>query len=389
MKAFEIVVAQWTQQVKELFPHLHSYQQETLALCVQGVLQSGNAVMQKVAETLWEYMDSDTKIVSHERRLQRFVSNERIDVDVCWKSFLEQILPYWKGKKVTLVLDPTPYTQEETIVYLGLLVHSRVLPIAWCVMPQKEHWDQGLWQIVGTLFDLVSPWLKEAECTLLADRGLSCLALIRLCERAGWHYVLRIKAENWVRRKRRRAYGDWQQSKQWIRKEGDQWYGEVLLWQEHQVAVWLSTCWEEGYEEPWIVVSDKRAAHKRVTEYAKRMKVEATFQDQKSRGCFIECSRFKNRAHLHRWLFVVYLASWWIAHLGGSCVHHGQREQVDRKDRRDKGLLRIGRLWFKAILKKAQRDLSPQTQARVMAQVANCLPFSHRQARLFFSIYRF
>jgi len=46
-------------------------------------------------------------------------------------------------------------------------------------------------------------------------------------------------------------------------------------------------------------------------------------------------------------------------------------------------------LWFKAMLKKAQRDLGPQTRVRVMAQLANCLPFSHRQGRLFFSIYRF
>jgi len=376
-------------RVKELFPHLHAYQQEALAFCVQGVLQSGHAVMQKVSETLWEYMDNDTKIVSHERRLQRFVANEKIDVDECWKRFLEQILPYWKGKKVTLVLDPTPYTQEATIVYLGILVHSRVLPIAWCIMPQQEKWDQDQWQIVRALFELVSPYLKQAQCTLLADRGLSCWQLIQLCQQVGWHYVLRIKAEEWFRKKYRHRTVQWQQSQQSIKKEGDHWYGEVILWKEHQLVIGLSICWEAGYEEPWLLVSDKRASHKRVIEYAKRMKVESFFQDLKSRGCFIECSRFTHRAHLHRWLLVVFLAIWWIAHLGGSCVHHGQRAQIDRTDRREKGLLRLGRLWFKAMLKKAQRDLGPQTRVRVMAQLANCLPFSHRQGRLFFSIYRF
>ena len=117
------------------------------------------------------------------------------------------------------------------------------------------------------------------------------------------------------------------------------------------------------------------------------MRVEATFQDTKSRGCLIECSRFLKREHLHRWLFAVFLALWWIAHLGSSCIHHGQREQVDRHDRRDKGLLRIGRLWLKAILKKANRELGPATLSRVKAQLANCLPFSHRNHRLCFSIY--
>src|SRR5260370_29985494 len=117
------------------------------------------------------------------------------------------------------------------------------------------------------------------------------------------------------------------------------------------------------------------------------MRVESIFQDQKSRGYLIECSQFKNRDHLDRWLFVVYLATWWIAHLGSSCIHHGHREQVDRKDRRDKGVLRIGRLWLKAILKRAKRALFRRERpTRVAAQPPNGLPFSHRTQRPFFSL---
>jgi len=101
----------------------------------------------------------------------------------------------------------------------------------------------------------------------------------------------------------------------------------------------------------------------------------------------IECSQFKRRDHLDRWLLVVFLAMWWMAHLGRSCIHHGHRAQVDRTDRRDKGLLRIGRLWLKAILKEANRDLRRLSNYSVPARLANCLPFHHRHARLCFSIY--
>ena len=206
MNPFEIVLAHWHKQVKELFPQLHSYQQETLAYCVQGIVQTGSAVMQQVAETMTEYLDSETKMTSHERRMQRFTENERIDVDVCWKTFLETILPYFKGKRMTLVLDPTPYTETSTIVYLGILVSTRVLPIAWCIMPQKEKWDRGQWEIIETLFRQVAPYLQGCECTLLADRGLSCLELIHQCQQVGWHYVLRIKQEEWFRKKYRQAF---------------------------------------------------------------------------------------------------------------------------------------------------------------------------------------
>ena len=386
MNAFDLLLAQWSQQVKEIFPALHHYQQQSLAFCVQGIIQSGNAVMQRVAEACWEYSSSETKMVSHERRFQRFVANERIEVESCWKGFLQHVLPFWSNKPVTLVLDMTPYTTEATIVYVGLLVHSRVLPLGWRVMPQQEEWDQGQWQILAHLFEQIAPYFTSDQCTLLADRGLSCLRLIQLCKNVGWHYVLRIKNEEWFRRKFRHGYQEWLQGKQLVKKEGDQWYGKILLWKEHSFEIWLSACWQAGYEEAWFLISDRPASPKRVSEYSKRMRVESTFQDQKSRGCMIECSCFKQRDHLDRWLLAVYLAIWWIAHLGSSCIHHGHREQVDRKDRRDKGLLRIGRLWLKAILKKASRDLCPQTRSRVAAQLANCLPFSHRQKRLYFSI---
>ena len=387
MNAFDLLLDQWIQQVKEIFPGLHAYQQESLALCVQGIVQSGNAVMQRVAEAVWETSSSETKVVSHERRFQRFVANERIDVQKCWNEFLQHVLPFWQDRRVTLILDMTPYTDTMTITYVGLLVRGRVLPLRWCLMPQQEQWDRGQWEIVADLFDQIAPFFTSDSCTLIADRGLSCLTLIKICKNVGWHYLLRIKNDERFRRKFRHWYQDWQSGKGLIKKEGDQWYGKILLWEEHGYEIWLSACWEVGYEEPWFLISDRRASHQRVRDYAARMKVEATFQDQKGRGCMIECSRFTNPDHLNRWLFAVYIAIWWSAHLGSSCIHHGHREQVDRKDRRDKGVLRIGRLWFKAILKKANRALfNREKLSRIKAQLANCLLFSHRQKRLFFSI---
>ncbi len=111
------------------------------------------------------------------------------------------------------------------------------------------------------------------------------LRLIQQCNKLGWHDVLRIKNEEWFRRTFHHYYRDWEQGKQIVKKGGDQWYGKVLVWKEHQFETWLSACWEPGYEHAWFLLLDRKASHKRVSEYAKRMKVEATFQDTKSRGC--------------------------------------------------------------------------------------------------------
>src|SRR5258708_19648924 len=98
MDASDVLLDQWSHQVKEIFPALHSYQQETLALCVQGVVQSGSAVIQRVAETLWEQLTSKTKMVSYELRLQRFAANPPIQVQACCHTSLQPLLPYWHNK---------------------------------------------------------------------------------------------------------------------------------------------------------------------------------------------------------------------------------------------------------------------------------------------------
>ena len=127
--------------------------------------------MQRVAETLHERGLSEAKMTSIERRLARFIANERIVVPLIWKLFLAQVLAPFRGQHLYFVLDNTPFRDELTIVYLGLLVHSRVLPVAWAVMPAQTKWDEGQWSIVGRLLDQVGVHLPDTCCTLLADRG--------------------------------------------------------------------------------------------------------------------------------------------------------------------------------------------------------------------------
>src|SRR5260370_37060815 len=108
-------------------------------------------------------------MVSIERRFARFVANERLDVRSIWSELLKQLLPSWKGKAVQLVVDCTPFADRATIVYLGLLVHSRVLPVAWRGLPHHGECDQGLGAVVGGLLDEVKAHFEATGCKLLAD----------------------------------------------------------------------------------------------------------------------------------------------------------------------------------------------------------------------------
>jgi len=356
----------WHEQLKELLTGIHGHQKKTLAFFVLGIVLSGCAVMQRVAETLSERGLSEAKMTSIERRLARFIGNSRIVVPLIWKLFLAQVLMPFRGQHLYFVLDKMPFRDDLTSVYVGLLVHSRVLPVAWAVMPAQTKWDEGQWQIVGRLLDQVSVHLPGTSCTLLADRGLTGMPLVKLCTVRGWPYLLRVCAEHTCRRSfNGKLEQSWKRFGHIVLKPGYRWSGTARVWQEETLETYVSLVWDHGCEEPWLLISDEGAGRRQVQLYAWRMRVEATFQESKSRGWNIEASWIVDRTHLDRLLLALFLAMWWVSHLAAACIHHGQRQRFDRVDRRDKSIFRLGRLWLLDILRRVHHR----------ASLRHCFPF--------------
>lgn len=179
-------------------------------------------------------------MVSIERRLARFVANDRVQVSQIWKHFLRQVLASWKGKPVRLILDCTPFGERACIVYLGLLVQSRVVPLAWRIMPLQAEWEQGQWELIGELLAEVGVHLEPTDCTVIADRGLAGLPLVQLCRDRKFHYLLRVCKEHTCRRKMGRSWTWWCALQQVVRTKGQQWSGRVLLWQDGTIETKLS-----------------------------------------------------------------------------------------------------------------------------------------------------
>ncbi len=92
MDASSVLWTNWQEQLKDLLPGIHGHQKKTLAFFVLGIVLSGCAVMQRVAETLSKRGLSEAKMSSIERRLARFIANSRVVVPLIWKLFLAQVL---------------------------------------------------------------------------------------------------------------------------------------------------------------------------------------------------------------------------------------------------------------------------------------------------------
>jgi hypothetical protein len=374
MKASLYLWRQWSAQVRHLLPEVHGHRTKTLAFFVFGLVLSGKARLPVIAEELLRI--SPAKTPSIERRLQRFLANPQIAVLPIWASLLAHVLPFFQDKRLTLVLDTTPLDTRACIVYLGVLVHSRLLPVGWQVMPLSEPWEERQWAIVGTLLDRVVPYLGQADCTLIADSGLAGLPLVQLCQRRRWHYLLRISAQHTCQPACGKRAGRWWAMNELVSRMGQSWFGPALVWQEHYLRAFVSAVWEPGYQDAWFLLSDLPAGRARVQAYRRRMRVEASFCDFKRRGWDIEGTVVANRARLERLLLVLFVGVWWVSHLAAACMHDGHRERFDRHDRRDKGLFRIGRLWLHDLLR---RNLPA-------ASFARCLPFHRIGTALAFTL---
>lgn len=96
MKGSSPLLSQWHGEVKQLFTNLHGHQQKVLSLFVPGAMRAESIVLSRVAEEL--ITETQAKVPRIERRLQRFVSNERVEVEAVWQQFLPQVVSFRQGK---------------------------------------------------------------------------------------------------------------------------------------------------------------------------------------------------------------------------------------------------------------------------------------------------
>ena len=72
------------------------------------------------------------RVLSTERRLRRFLANPQVTVTTLWQPLLPALAGAlgWRSE-VVLVFDPTPFGATGRCLWVGIVVHRRVLPLTW------------------------------------------------------------------------------------------------------------------------------------------------------------------------------------------------------------------------------------------------------------------
>ncbi len=334
----------WTSQLQQLLPGERITRVRVLALFSLGMIWAGTVRVNRSAAAL----PLGVRISSVERRLRRFLGNRFVSVATLWEPLLPALLRPWAGREVSLVFDPTPLGKHWTVLWIGIVVHRRVLPLAWTLVPQQESWPEKLAALFPVLVAPIAAALPPGtQVTLLGDRGVAGPTLIDTARDVGWEVVLRLNVGPKQAHRLLLEDGTEWRLWDWVATVGSGWSGPV--------AIFKSAGWRAGVltihrakeqTEWWILFSTRPGGAARVREYRKRSRVEATFADGKRRGWDLERTHVTDQARLDRLLLVWHLALWWLHALGRHVIHRGDRPRFDRTDRRDCSLVRLGWLWL-------------------------------------------
>jgi hypothetical protein len=183
------VLHAWNAQLHALLPGVRVTRVRGLALFACGMAQAGTVRVNRVARAL----RLGVRVPSTERRLRRFLANPQVTVAALWQPLLPRLLARWADREAVLVFDPTPFGATWTILWVGIVVHRRVLPLTWRLVPQQQSWPEKLETLLPALLAPIAAALPPGcRVTLLGDRGVAGPTLIDACQPLGWDVVMRL-----------------------------------------------------------------------------------------------------------------------------------------------------------------------------------------------------
>jgi hypothetical protein len=195
-----------------------------------------------------------------------------------------------------------------------------------------------------------------AKVILLGDAEYDTTEMqVWLTENTDWGYVLRTSPQIYVRTEQgEQAIRDIELKHKQVR-----YFAEVGFTQTEVLSVNLVTWWGQEYEQPIYLISNLVGKYLICQYYRKRYRIETFFSDQKSRGFHIHKSHLSDPARLGRLLVAACLAYIWMIMQGLRVIAKNKTSLIDRTDRTDKSVFRLGLDWLRYCLKEGL-DFEPQ-----------------------------
>jgi hypothetical protein len=327
----------WIRTIHELLPQERVTRVRNVAWMIIGLYLNQSVHLSNMARKL----PFVAKLTSITDRFRRFLDNEAFRPRSWYRPIAQKLLAEAACcGPVRLILDSTKIGARRQLLIVTLAYRKRALPIAWTWVQGARGHSTTIKQLA--LLSYVHSLIPaNAKALLVGDCEFGAVALAQRVERWHWGYVLRQQGDTRVCVSRTAL--SWVHFASLVTQRDELlWYEQALVTIKHLYHANLLAYWDTNEKEPWLLMTNLTQAHIALKTYRKRMWIEEMFGDWQGHGVDIEKTHLRRCSRLSRLVFLVALLYLWLVTRGVQTIKSGLRHLVDRLDRRDLSVFRIG-----------------------------------------------
>ena len=315
-------VTEWSTIIHTHLPQLTKPQVTVLALWSLGMVLARSCALTAVSVFLatWLHRKEDAvrqqlREFCYETTAKRGTARHELVVETCFVPLLAWVVGQWEGTQLALALDATTLGTRFTVLALSVVYRGCAIPVAWTVLAAtaKHAWRREWLRMLRQVRRAIP---RAWTVLVLADRGLYARWLFRRLTRLGWHPLLRINTGGTFR-----PTGQVRgvPLKTLVPEPGTTWQGTGIAFKgrHRQLHCTLLACWEPGYKDPWLILTDLPPEASTACWYGLRAWIEQGFKITKRAGWQWQRTRMTQPDRAARLWLAVAVATLWLLSVGG------------------------------------------------------------------------
>lgn len=328
----------WLSKIKNLIPKEDVRRQRNLAQMVYSIYQAQSVQLSKIARKL----AGPSQKLSKVKRLDRFLENEHVKPSEWYQASAKAVLQaiHDSGGMIRLIIDGSKVGFCCQLLMISVAYRRRSIPIAWTWIKHKRGHSSAKQQL--KLLSKVQSLIPQgALVSLVGDSEFGKIALLEQLETWHWLYALRQSGRE-LYQSLSANDGAWHKLANAVQQGESLDLGEVYLTKKKAHQTRLIAHWSKTDDKPWLLATNFPTKAQALKAYKVRMWIEEMFGDFKGHGCDLESSHIRDDEKLDRLTLAVVLLYLWLVAFGSKVIKRGLRYLVDRRDRRDLSIYRIG-----------------------------------------------
>ena len=328
----------WKQIVSQRFPNLSLPQISGLATWSFGMVMTQSSSLTRVSTLIAKINQEKENTVRQrlkewykEGRAKARKGNKRVSLEVteCFSSLLKWVLDLLPqdSQELLIALDATSKGENFTVLSINVLYRGSGIPVAWKVVKgtEKGSWKPYWKELLSALKGLVS---SDCQVIVAAARGLYADWLYQEIVNLGWHPFLRINHQGQYKLP---SSSSWHPLATVVPSTSLSWSGKVTCFKTNPIDCTLLARWDEGYTDPWLILTDLNPADANASWYGFRSWIECSYRDVKSDGRARQRTRLIKPERAERQWLAMSVALLWTITLGGEQEARAHDQLISEK----------------------------------------------------------